>query len=645
MKTLIYFQNLFPKFIFVALALVFSNRQGYSQTTMSVIDKTNSIFTIAEQNILATRFNEVTPTGKIIGRQCVTINSSMFNTSIFTVTMPNGDILTCNVVKELSDPVVDNAIGKITLINGIQNRDNGNFAFTYKDNYVSGFINYGQNFYTFYPIKDGYALLSKLNSNEAIYGECGFDDLSVAIQGSSGCSTSYGGLATARILMLFSTQALTFPEYVNTTNPDFWSYFYLAFEAWPIVNSYNVAGSNSHIEPELYPVYDFQGGFSFSTETDIQDKINADISTLENNTIIEQKRDDNHCDAVAFFVDDRYSVPNSTIFGSVGTIGEQPNNPNKFIVVRNSALGPRWTFAHEFAHLSGARHTRDSDPTNVCHHGFHFTNAGQNRTTILGSTFVSGTRTRIQYFSNQYLTFNGTPIGDANNDNASTIDDETVTMSNIEICNRLPSIPKTNMYPNNEVFIPASDPNAYIVLYPCVYGPLENAYVGSQEFIQYKWYINNILVQTTATPSTILDFTGFPIETIIPIKIVATARTVPFMVFTPTYEDITIYGNVYIWQNGAPGFGTNYTDQPNVFASSPEIYPSITRDIVNLHLPINIHNVDLHLYNSIGQLVKSYGKISTNSQISLSDLKSGIYVAIITSEGNKPKSIKLSLIK
>ena len=69
-----------------------------------------------EKTAIANRMNEVSANGKYIARQCVSVNSSVFSNNNFTVTMPDGRVLTCVVFKRMNDLMGENCLGKIRYV-------------------------------------------------------------------------------------------------------------------------------------------------------------------------------------------------------------------------------------------------------------------------------------------------------------------------------------------------------------------------------------------------------------------------------------------------------------------------------------------------------------------------------------------------
>jgi|GEM_PF-984478 len=99
------------------------------------------------------------------------------------------------------------------------------------------------------------------------------------------------------------------------------------------------------------------------------------------------------------------------------------------IVEIENALNPTQTFAHEMAHLFGARHNQSDnvlacddcgDDEDICAHGFRFDEGGLDRTVmalLLDTTVATGSQ-RVLHFSNPDVQFNGFVTGTADDNNA-----------------------------------------------------------------------------------------------------------------------------------------------------------------------------------------------------------------------------------
>ena len=103
-------------------------------------------------------------------------------------------------------------------------------------------------------------------------------------------------------------------------------------------------------------------------------------------------------------------------------------------------ITPRWTFAHEVAHLFGARHNRtanvnipgvEGDDADICTHAWRFSNQGGLDRTALALLFLGENSQRILHFSNPDIIFNDVfATGTDENNNAVGIGNATCAVRN-----------------------------------------------------------------------------------------------------------------------------------------------------------------------------------------------------------------------
>lgn len=165
-------------------------------------------------------------------------------------------------------------------------------------------------------------------------------------------------------------------------------------------------------------------------EMELSNKIDEDLENLQVTPLLVEY----NADVAIMLTDHRYIeeiLPGLTVtyLGLANCVGfaEDGTGPcNKAIVVVESMNAPHFVFAHEFAHLVGARHNRTTnggdDDTNICGHALKFTDeSGQENRTIMTTASSLDDMSRILNFSNPDVSFNGAPTGTVLNDNAKTI--------------------------------------------------------------------------------------------------------------------------------------------------------------------------------------------------------------------------------
>jgi len=620
----------------------------YCQLTFTNESTTSSTFTTAEKTFLNGKIAEVNPTGKYVARQAIavsgitaTISSSVF-TSAFTIIMPSGDTLTAQKDKFLSDDMVNNTMGSITSINGVTNSKFGNFAFTFRDNMLSGFLFYHNNYYELSMIKSGYSLLTKVNKDPGAHFECrDAGETSEPLTGLE-CQPESGNAARSRVLFLFDTQTLTFPSWVNTASPDWDDYLYLAFEAWPVANTFNIIARNSLIgENEVYPLYDFQSDFVYSDIGLPINKIDADVLTLVNSSTVTTKMKLNKCDAAAFLCERDYN----NLGGVAYAIGFQPLNPNGLIVRKSWTIGPRFGFAHEFAHLNGARHSRDADNTDVCHHAILIELTEYNTYGTLLAV-PSNDVELLPNFSNSQVLFGGViPMGDVFNNNAAAIDDQLPRMAVKQPCDIFPSIHGWSLSIINDEFVTTDcDPKGSLDIYPCTFGPLETIYSGPITW-EFKYYINNVLKQTSSGTHWDFDLSSYPKETLLDLKVKAKSTYYPLFTTSTIVQNFELNGYAIVEDAGCIGNGDSQSLSTGKTELVSKIYPNPATDQVTLLLKNPNADNQVQIMDINGKvLFKKFASNMDKVELATTGFIPGLYF-ISVSNGKAVSTHKLLIVK
>ncbi|NJO02797.1 MAG: T9SS type A sorting domain-containing protein [Bacteroidia bacterium] len=122
-----------------------------------------------------------------------------------------------------------------------------------------------------------------------------------------------------------------------------------------------------------------------------------------------------------------------TLYGQAFEIpvgSTQPSANNAFCVVTVPGITfGRFTFAHEVAHLQGARHDDDNRTPSYAR-GYVLNNSSLSIRTIMALGCSQNNGCRIQFFSNPNVTFNGQPVGTTDRNNARRLNETSIVVRN-----------------------------------------------------------------------------------------------------------------------------------------------------------------------------------------------------------------------
>ncbi|GJM34374.1 MAG: hypothetical protein DHS20C18_33750 [Saprospiraceae bacterium] len=380
-----------------------------------------------------------------------------------------------------------------------------------------GVIQLEENFYALLPLGGDNAVLVKQNYEAVYTAECGTSDfLQSPPPLENDCEDEYNECAAIiDVLVLVTNDAMNFFQGLGS-NP-----FAAILYAGIGIESVNLAFQNSDVPNKRIRWELARFDFDFADPQNID----IDIANLIGDSEANQLRDEYRADIVIMLTDQGYiNEDGLSIFGTV-MIGEIPASviTAYAIVEVPFMLAPRWTFAHEFAHLLGARHNRSSnvgvpnrgDNTDICAHAWRIDNGDSDldndRRTILA---LSGAVTRppgtglfdplpgerILNYSNPDIDFDGEPTGDVDSDNSRIIRNKGCEVSNFRASPLLGV-----QIDGNPLFCGLAQPPT-AKIYKSVITPPATGMPGIPPY-SYEWRWNSSGVFDASSPGTLLGTT------------------------------------------------------------------------------------------------------------------------------------------
>jgi Metallo-peptidase family M12/Secretion system C-terminal sorting domain len=295
----------------------------------------------------------------------------------------------------------------------------GYMSLTCEKGKIRGYITVEKDEYQILPLGEGNQyMIIELNNDHKNQGSCGTDaskiitPIKVKTPSSGRIVPCAGGNIAA--LIRYTPQARAYVESLGQNINQY---------ANDYVNDYNNCIANSQITGQAMMVVVGIEEHPYFTcnASDPQ----GDVNTLANDNT---RRDLLNADIVVLLTAAGYNV-GGTIFGIAASV--EPSNNQAAAIVEVTSPQTRHTFAHEVAHLFGARHdlgnNNGGDPGGAAYaHGFQ-SNNGLN--TILQR--VPNGALRIPFYSNPNISVGGSIIGIAEtNDNARRIGENTPIMAN-----------------------------------------------------------------------------------------------------------------------------------------------------------------------------------------------------------------------
>ncbi|MGD8778192.1 MAG: M12 family metallo-peptidase, partial [Ignavibacteria bacterium] len=108
---------------------------------------------------------------------------------------------------------------------------------------------------------------------------------------------------------------------------------------------------------------------------------------------------------------------------SCGRSYQTPTSSYAFAVVKYSCATGNYTFAHEIGHIQNCRHDICNDPAGSYNHGYEYCSGNWRTIMAYDTSCCTNHTTRLQYWSNPDITYNGVAMGTVQDeDNARMLD-------------------------------------------------------------------------------------------------------------------------------------------------------------------------------------------------------------------------------
>jgi len=304
----------------------------------------------------------------------------------------------------------------------------GSFLLKTQNGVTFGNLNIENNFYDIFDIGNGKIALAEVNLKDENFVSCGnFEDINTNFGNDSttidldqipGLPTETGSCDVNRcessILVLYTPAAFEIA-------PDVTQIAYMG------IFQLNTALRNSSINNLIKFKLAGIAPVNFVENSTANQPADEDIRNIANNATFQSLRDQYNADIVVLLTNGNYN-------GIAGIAKEiNASYPNAYAIVQASeAIGGRFTFAHEVAHLFGAKHENDG---NGPHRAYKMEYRTWNRAKIERLTIMhraSNTDVRILYFSNPNVYYFGKATGASCNNNAEKIAAEGCRIGNFK---------------------------------------------------------------------------------------------------------------------------------------------------------------------------------------------------------------------
>ncbi|MBP7699348.1 MAG: zinc-dependent metalloprotease [Saprospiraceae bacterium] len=278
---------------------------------------------------------------------------------------------------------------------------------------IGGTIDLINRLFLLTPLGSGKALLTEKDLAQRSETICGNDIRELPQIVSDFCENEDCGATTLDVLLLITPEANAWLE----ANWSTYSAWFLFVESHNI----NLAFTKSDIPEKVVRVAPgvsidpvAAGEFTWSTDQYVDDRIEADLSSIIQSDTVQYLKSLYKADIVVVLTNNNYTGlssigGSSTIFGLASSL--DPFSTDKFCIVQVANIDPsRYTMAHEIAHQFGCLHSIPLTPG--CPHGKNMANE---KNTIMANSAPD--YSRIPHFSNPDISFGGETTGDVDTRN------------------------------------------------------------------------------------------------------------------------------------------------------------------------------------------------------------------------------------
>jgi peptidyl-Asp metalloendopeptidase len=192
------------------------------------------------------------------------------------------------------------------------------------------------------------------------------------------------------------------------------------------VDQTNESYANSQIKPRLSLVHKYET--NYTEDGDMMMGMLIDLKRFE-------RDDDGFMDEV-HSLRDKYAADVAVLIRSPGDFCGwatlMANANTAFALVAQNCMVDNHTFAHEIGHLQGAEHNPEADGLNrIFAHGHGYCYLDDYWRTIMSIRPKEGCQSRLKYWSNPNVTYNGLPMGTtATHDNHRVLNETAYTVAN-----------------------------------------------------------------------------------------------------------------------------------------------------------------------------------------------------------------------